>query len=277
MNELFSSDEHGPVTWVGGHPVYGAHYLALGFAISMVVTALLSAFNFGLALAWLSFSSSDVLRGEIWRIFTYGMVNQPSIWFAIELLMIVWFGREVEKFFGRRKFFALYACLYVIPPLLMTLFGLLRANALVGESVGFALFVAFATLYPNAQVLFSLLAKWVAWILLGVYALQALSVHDWLSLITLLATSGFAYGFVLWQMGRFQLLPASFPTRSFSARSRKEVSRVESRRSLPQDSSMQDVDALLDKIARSGFQSLTPKERATLDAAREKIRKRSGR
>jgi hypothetical protein len=273
MNDTFSSDEHGPVTWVGGHPIYVAHYLALGFAASMVATALLSAFNLGPMLAWLAFSSTEVLRGQVWRIFTYGLVNQPSIWFALELLMIVWFGREVEKFFGRRKFLGLYAGLYLVPPLLFTLLGLARANALVGESVGFALFIAFATLYPGAQVLFGLLAKWVAWILLGIYALQALSGHDWLGLVSLGATAGFACGFVLWQMGRLQLLPAA-PVRRVSSGPAPRETPARRRASPPSVS--QEIDALLDKISQSGFESLTPKERAQLDAAREKLRKSAG-
>ena len=39
---------------------------------------------------------------------------------------------------------------------------------------------------------------------------------------------------------------------------------------------MAEVDALLDKIAQSGIASLTPKERAKLDAAREGLLKRGG-
>jgi len=274
---MFSSDEQGPVTWVGGHPVYAAHYLALGFAVSMVVTAVLSALDLGPALAWLSFSSSDVLRGEIWRIFTYGLRNEPSIWFAFELLMIVWFGREVEKFFGRRKFFALFACLYAIPPLLFTLLGLWRANALVGEAAGFALFIAFATLYPDTPVLFNLLAKWVAWILLAICALQALSARDWLGMISLLATTGFAYGFVLWQMGRIQLPSFAPHARDSSVRLLRESSaRGDLSRVTLRDEAAREVDALLDKIALSGLDSLTAKERAKLEAAREKLRRRPG-
>jgi hypothetical protein len=36
---------------------------------------------------------------------------------------------------------------------------------------------------------------------------------------------------------------------------------------------MAETDAVLDKIARSGVSSLTAKERATLDAARNRLRK----
>jgi len=36
-----------------------------------------------------------------------------------------------------------------------------------------------------------------------------------------------------------------------------------------------DVDALLDKIAQSGFQSLTPKEKLRLESAREELLRRN--
>ena len=42
-----------------------------------------------------------------------------------------------------------------------------------------------------------------------------------------------------------------------------------------EDATMAEVDALLDKIAKSGIASLTPKERAKLEAAREGLMKRS--
>ena len=40
---------------------------------------------------------------------------------------------------------------------------------------------------------------------------------------------------------------------------------------------MAEVDALLDKIATSGFSSLTAKERARLDSARDELSKRGTR
>ncbi len=44
-----------------------------------------------------------------------------------------------------------------------------------GETGAFALFIAFATLYPNVALFFNLLAKWIAWILVGNYTLAAMA------------------------------------------------------------------------------------------------------
>ena len=129
-----SSEEHQPLTWVRGYPVYAAHALVAAFVLCMVATAILLGADAHGILNVLPFRSDRVLSGEIWRIGTYGFYNPPSIWFAIEMVMIVWFGRELEKFYGRKKFFTLYAGLYFLPPLVLTAFGLWQPNMLAGRS-----------------------------------------------------------------------------------------------------------------------------------------------
>ena len=54
-----------------------------------------------------------------------------------------------------------------------------RPMSQMGESAGFALFVAFATLYPNVAMLFNILAKWVAIVLVGIYTMMRLAANDW--------------------------------------------------------------------------------------------------
>jgi len=254
MNAPLWSEEHQPIRWLGRHPIYLAHYIAMVFGLSMVVTAVMSGLGLQSALTALVYQSPEVLSGQIWRIFTYGFVNGPSIWFVIELVMIVWFGAEVEKFFGRKTFLLLYCSLYLVPPVLRTAIGFWRPTALVGESSAFGLFIAFATLYPNAAMLFNFLAKWVAGVFLGVYTLQYLAVHDWLGMASLWAVAGYACLFILYQQGQL--------ARPVNVR--------------PVSTALAEADALLDKVARSGLSSLTPKELAKLDAVRGELKKRRG-
>jgi len=275
MNSYGSSEEHQPITWIKGHPIYAAHALVLVFVVSMLATTILMGMGAQGLLSSLGFSSELVLRGEVWRIATYGLLNPPSIWFAIEMVMIVWFGRELEKFYGRRKFLTLYAGLYFLPPLVLTAFGLVQPNVLAGRSGSFGLFIGFATLYPNVAFFFNILAKWLAAILVALYTLVALSNRDVAGLIYLWTTVAFAHGFVRDQQGRF-----SFPSfASFRSKPAPESAARPVARSRSSDAAgagtMAEVDALLDKIARSGIGSLTPKERAKLDAARSEMKRRS--
>ncbi|HYP15976.1 MAG TPA: rhomboid family intramembrane serine protease, partial [Opitutus sp.] len=209
MNGFESPDDQQPVTWLRGYPVYAVHLVVAVFVASMLVTTVLQAASAHGVLAFLPFSSEAVLRGEIWRVATYGFFNPPSLWFAIDMLMIAWFGRELERFFGRNAFLKLYACLYLLPPVLLTVLGLWRPTTLAGQTGGFALFIAFATLYPNAPMLFNLLAKWVAMILFGLFTLMALADNDWVRLISLWATAGFAHASVRAAQGRLNLPTAT--------------------------------------------------------------------
>lgn len=272
MSFYGSSPQHEPVTYVRGHPIYAAHFVVLVFVASMVATTALMFAHADAIGAWAIFESGLVLRGEVWRLFTYGLWNPPSIGFAIDMLMIIWFGREIEKFFGRAKFLVLYVCVYLLTPVLFTALGRWMPMTLAGETGAFAIFIAFATLYPNVDILFGLLAKWIAWVLVGIYTLMALAGRNWEMLISLWATTAFAYGFIRYEQGQIELPRIRLPRRKPKLRVVPDLPAKPARQV---SASTAEVDALLDKIAQSGFASLTPKERAKLEEAREKLRRRS--
>jgi len=272
-----SSEEHQPLMWVRGIPLFAAHMIVLILVVSMLATSLLMAFGGSAVLEALSFSSNRVLMGEVWRVLTYGLINPPSLWFAIDMAMIIWFGRELEKMFGRRNFLWLYAGLYLTPVLLMTLLGGFGwPTTLAGQTGGFGIFIAFATLYPNVAMLFGLLAKWVALVLVGVYSLIALSNRNWIALLSLWSTVGFASSFVLYVQGRltFPTLSKPEPPTRPRFRESKPLTAKTIVGATVKDTSMAEVDALLDKIAQSGISSLTAKERARLDAAHKNLKNR---
>jgi hypothetical protein len=274
------SEDHQPITWLNGHAIYATHLIVLVYAVSMVVTALL---GFGRVLgvsAWLGFNTEEIFRGQLWRYFTYGLWNPPSLNTAIDLLFLFMFGREVEKFFGRVVFLRLFAGIYLITPLLFTLIGIWRQMYLIGETGAFAVFIAFATLYPEAVLMFNVLAKWAALILVGIFSLVALSNHDLVGLLALWATVLFAFGFVRYQQGHFTLPRLRFPRRQPRLRVlpdlKDEAARPPASKPV-RDTAMAEVDALLDKIAQSGIASLTAKERAKLDHAVKDLKDRDGR
>lgn len=272
MNDYGYSQEHQPLTWWKGYAIYAAHVIVLVWVASMLVTTVLLRTAPGF-LATLPFSSERVWAGDFWRIFTYGFYNPPSLWFVVEMAMIIWFGREVERFFGRRSFLQFYLGLYLFVPVLMTGLGFWRPLSLAGDSGAFGLFLAFAALHPNVALFFNVLAKYVAFVLVGIYTLIAFSQNDVSTLISLWATVGFAVAFVRYQQGRLTLPRWRWPTRQPKFRVIQGAAKTSN--SPGQDAAMAEVDALLDKIARSGLGSLTADERARLDRGREAIRRRS--
>ncbi len=272
------SEDHQPLTYWRGHPVYLTHFIVIVYAALMIVTAIGGNALLPL-LGWLSFNSEHVLAGQVWRAVSYGWFNVPSLRFAFDMLILVWCGRELERTFGRRGFGILYGGIYLTAPLVLTLLGLLRPTALAGQPGALALFVGFAAQFPGMPVFFTLLAKWAAVILVGIFTLIALAARDWVGLTLLWSTCGYAYGFVRHQQGALTL--PSF--RLFRRRPKLRVlpdlpptakAPAPPARPAREQATMAEVDALLDKIAVSGIGSLTPQERARLESARESLMKR---
>jgi membrane associated rhomboid family serine protease len=284
MGRYHGSDEdheHQPLMWLGGYGIYAAHFIVVVYVASMFITALL---GLGSPLySWLPFVNRLVLQGEVWRFFTYGLVSEPSIQFALDMVMFIWFGREVEKFYGRRKFLGLFAGIYLLPNLVLLALSPIMLAYRQGEFGALAVFVAFATLYPRVPLMFNILAQWAAVILVGIFSLMAIMARDWPALIATWVANGFAHAFVRYYQGRLALPRLRFWWRRPKLRVLPDLPEREKRTAIPVvaapvDSSMAEIDALLDKIAQSGLHSLTAKERAKLEKGRETLlKKESGR
>ena len=273
------SEEHQPVAYWRGHPIYASHLIVIVYCVLMIVTAI-GGSAMSPVIAALGFESVLVLAGQVWRLVTYGLFNIPSLGFAIDMLLLVWFGRELERTFGRRTFFALYGGIYLVPTMVLTLIGLVRPTNFYGQPGALSLFIAFATQFPGMPVFFTLLAKWAAFILIGIFTLIHLAGRNWAGLILLWTTCGYAHLFVRHQQGRLSLPRLRMPRRKPKLRVLPDLpaqKKAEPVKPTKIDPTMAEVDALLDKIAKSGLASLTPKERAKLDAARADLIKRGAR
>lgn len=274
MNSYDPTDHHEPLMWIRGYPIYAAHGVVLAYVLSMIATTIVMATGAPGSLNALTFASDRVLHGEAWRVLSYGLVNPPGVWFAVDMVMIAWFGREVEKVFGRAKFLSFYAGLYLLPPLALTAIGPWQTTALAGRTGAFALFIAFATLYPNVAFFLNILAKWAAIILVAIYTLMALSERNLAAFVSLATTVGFAFLFVRHQQGRISLPSFATTSNAPPPDPRPRVTPRPTSGAVLSPAAMAEVDALLDKIATSGIHSLTSQERARLDAARTEMVKR---
>lgn len=266
----FSSEEREPLFHLGEYPIHTALAIVLFYVATMLATTVCMALRVTAPFDWLPFDSTAVWQGQVWRVVSYGFVNPPSLWFVIDMFMLAWFGRELERFFGRRIFLRFYAGIYLLTPALFTLLGLWWPMSLTGQAGSFALFIAFATLYPNVAFFFNLLAKWVAWILVAIFTLIHLASRNVTGLLSLWCTVGFAFCFVRYEQGALTL--PSFrrrTSRPASSGPRASEPRVTAKAA--------ELDTLLDKIARSGLHSLTPGERVRLEQLSQEANRRRGR
>src|SRR5438477_4607875 len=202
MFGVTTSDDYRPVTWMGRFPVDVTTILVDLHVGCAILTAFLYAIGSAGALNYAMFDSAQVwLHGQVWRLITYAFIHPPSgyalLWFAIEMYMLFFFGREVERFLGRRNYIWLYALLLVVPPLILTLWGLSARAGLSGSgALHFAVFAAFVTLYPNVQFFLRIPAKWILAILAAIGTLSALAAQAWQDLVVLWTSLAAAFIFI---------------------------------------------------------------------------------
>ena len=278
MFGVTTSDDYRPVAWMGRYPIDVTTLLVATHVTCMVLACFLIALGGGAILNLLQFDSAQVLHGAFWQLVTYAFVHPPSglIWFAIEMYMLFVFGREVERFIGRRAYIGLYVLLLLLPSIFLTIWGLGQRVGLAGSAtVHFGIFVAFATIYPSVEMLLRITAKWVALILAGVYTLQLLAYHVWSEMVVLWLSMGAAFLFIrLRGVGPELVWWDNLKTRLQPKPKFHVVQKPNARRVVEPDDVYASVDPILDKIAKSGIGSLTAGERRALDRARNRLLKK---
>ena len=139
--------------------------IVFGMAIVFVIDTFLNpGYEFNLS-SILMFSRERILQGEVWRLITFIFIPPASnLFFAIFVLYFYWMiGSAIEYNWGafRFNFFYLIGIIFNI-----------AAGCITGYATSYylnlTLFLAYAMLYPNEQImLFFFLpikVKWLAWL-----------------------------------------------------------------------------------------------------------------
>jgi membrane associated rhomboid family serine protease len=264
---------------MGRYPVDVTTILVGSHVAVAVITSILVMLRLGV-LDYLTFDSAAVLyAGQVWRLFTYAFVHAPSalLWFAIEMYMLFVFGREVERFIGRRAYLVLYLVLLIVPTAVLTIWGVWQRSALAGSSaLHFGIFVAFAIIYPRVELFLRIMAKWIALILAGVYTFQLLAYHAWTDLAVVWTSIGAAFLFIELRGAGPELAWWSNVKARIGPKPKIRVlQRTHARRAAEPDDVYASIDPILDKISKSGIGSLTANERRQLNRERERLLKKS--
>ena len=282
MFGVTTSDDYRPVTWMGRYPVDVTTILVGVHVACAILTAFLFAIGYAGALNYAMFDSAQIwLHGQVWREVTYAFIHPPSgyalLWFAIEMYMLFFFGREVERFLGRQAYIWLYAILLLVPALILTLWGLSTRTGLAGSgALHFAVFAAFVTLYPNIQFFLRIPAKWIFLILAAIGTLSALAAHDWQDLVVLWTSLAMAFLFIELRGAGPELAWIDNLKARFRPKPKLHiVQKSTTRRAVEPEDVYASVDPILDKISKSGMGSLTETEKKILDRARKRLLKKS--
>ena len=188
------------------HPRFGIPNLMLYISIGTILVYVLLLFSDYPAISFLTFDLAHVLHGEVWRIITYIFVPMYGSPFSllIALYFYYWIGSTLERQWGTAKFNLYYFSGVLLTVLGVTIVSLATGNHFLGIAgthyVNLSMFLAFAALYPETQVLLFFLIpvkmKWLAWIDIGVFALgivQAIARGDIVGIVVpLVALLNFA-------------------------------------------------------------------------------------
>lgn len=113
-----------------------------------------------------------VMRGEVWRLITYLFIPPAAspIWILFALYMTWMFGTSLEAEWGAFRYNVFYG---------LGMFGTTAAAFITGDPttnfyLNTSVFLAFATLYPNYQILLFFIipikVKWLGWLTGGFLA-----------------------------------------------------------------------------------------------------------
>ncbi len=167
------------------NPRFGIPNLMRVIVIGNALVYLLMMFSNPAALSFLAFNLDGVLHGEIWRIITY--IFYPGYTSALGLMITLffyyWIGSTLEQRWGTARF-----NLYYFSGVLLTVVGITIASLITGQYgltvagtgyVNLSMFLAFAVMFPEAQVLLFFIIpvkmKWLGILDGALFALEVIS------------------------------------------------------------------------------------------------------
>jgi membrane associated rhomboid family serine protease len=258
----------------------------MGFRVSSPVTATgqLVAVTVAVYLAQLAWPSvterfsleADWFRRpwQFYQLLTYGFLHSPrDVWHIIGNMLVLWFfGRDLETRMGRAEFLTFYLTAIVIAGAVWTLsemsFG--SRAAMLGASGGISgLFALYALFYPHRQVLFMMVLPMPMWLaaLIGIGWDVKGAMARTGNVACTAHLAGAVFGLWYYKLN-VQLSRALGWLNPFAALKRPRL-RVHEPEPEGDDSDPLSarVDEILQKIQEQGQESLTAAERRTLERA----------
>lgn len=242
---------------------------------------------------WLD--AQDIIRGEVWRLLTYAFLHDPSylLHIVFNMLFLWWFGREMEDRYGSKEFLAFYLVSALIGGLAYFGWQLAKGDnspALGASGAITAVLVLFAFHNPQRVIYIWFVLPIPIWLLVVLQvALDSFVFLGNFRTETAVTChlGGALFGFLYYKrQWRLLDLWSSFrDLRPRRARPRLRIYREESDTqpvpvSAPPDRADIDeqleakLDVVLEKVARTGQNSLTEGERDILLRASEVYKKR---
>ncbi len=271
------SRDHSGDAWfrLGRLEVTSTVLLVLAGAVGLVLSAFMPVLlEFG------AFAPGEVLRGQVWRVLTWPFVSGVSLWSVLTLVLLWYFGRDLENQVGRRAMMALYVGLWATLTVVNFVIGLLLSGGVLAglDAIQFIVLLLWIAEYPRRPFFFGIPAWVVGLVLVAIQVLGYIASRSLAGLASLIITA-FVAAFLARKFGLLSdlsWLPGrGAPRPAASARpAAPKPSRAQQKAAARQASDAERMDALLEKISEQGIHSLTPAERKELETLRQRRKAR---
>jgi membrane associated rhomboid family serine protease len=213
-------------------------------------------------------------RGWVWQLVTY-MFLHHGFWHIFFNMFALWmFGSTLERTWGGKGFLQYYFLTGLGGGLCYFIFNMNSMIQTVGASGAiYGLLVAYAVLFPDSVIylwfVIPIKAKWFA-LIFGVIEFVA-SIQSSDSIAHLAHLGGMVIGYVYLKRGTL------FTRLAWQLRMRKRErdAHAQQKREVYLDSVRREVDEILDKINRVGYDGLSPSEQKRLKRASEILREKA--
>jgi membrane associated rhomboid family serine protease len=231
---------------------------------------------------FLPLSLEGLAHGYVWQLVTYQFLHAGWMHLLLNCWAIYMFGRELEDMLGVRKYLTLMFSAGIVGGIFQVLVAWVWPQYFGGPVVGasacaFGLVAAFALLFPERELtmllLFVIPIHMRAQTLLVVSAVLAVAFIAFP--IDNVANAAHLGGMAMGWFFVRKILQGNWSrlAERTSFTSRQPVLKPSPEKSAPADFVASEVDPILDKISAHGIQSLTARERETLENARKRIRR----
>jgi membrane associated rhomboid family serine protease len=195
----------------------------------------------------------------LWQPFTY-LFFHGSIWHVLINMFVLWmFGSELERLWGKEHFLKFYFVTGVGAGLVTMIIGLNSTTPIVGASGAvYGVLLAYGLTYPNRTVyLYGIIPIKSLWFVIGIGVIALMSSFDNVSQISHLThLSGMVIGYLMLKRPvRFNDLWFTIRKRTLEYKIKHEEKKVSQHQAIERE-----IDGILDKINREGFDSLTNEE-----------------
>ena len=228
---------------------------------------------------WLALSSNykDVLWFP-WTVFTYGFFHSEPIHLLFNLIFLYYISTLFYTFFNTKQFLTVYFLGSFFAGLIFVAFGYFfnYSNLIVGASASImAVFIAVATFAPSYSIRLPLLGYFKIWQLAFFYIfldlVQLLSENTGGHIAHLSgAAVGFAFSFLIkkgFDLSEIFTIKKKKNNTFKKIYKNKPIKKYQSARVSDVNFKQRQIDEILEKISKSGYESLTKEEKEFLFAA----------